>query len=420
MTGRGNRSLMKFPCKNHRRSPMRGAKMSSRERMLATLRREGADHVPFSPHIWQGPLGAGEFFWRNQVERAEKLLGMGLDPTIDIWLPDPQPHKDVIVKSRREGSGAEPILTKEYHTPAGVLRSRVRETQDWVDPFHGFWQPTTFGTEMRTDFNLALIDDHNIPRKLEPWVKGREDLEKLKYIIRIPEGNALDEWRMDAERAMEIARRRELLTMCRRTIVGDAFLWFCDVADFSCWMIEDPELAGDFFSIFHKWALDQANLALEVGVDVVQHRGWYEIPAYFGVRYYEEFILPRVAELANHVRSAGKLHSYLVPEGLGLLALLLKRIPTDVLQGVDPRMLHGGDLSSLYAQLGDRKAFWGGVGTEVTLRSQDPVRIDRAVKEAIEALGASGGLVLSAIFSPFIPSRCISYMIESWKKYRES
>jgi len=31
----------------------------------------------------------------------------------------------------------------------------------------------------------------------------------------------------------------------------------------------------------------------------------------------------------------------------------------DVLQGLDPRMLHRGDLKDLFERLGDAKAFWG-------------------------------------------------------------
>ena len=386
--------------------------------MLAAMNRQPMDHVPFSPHIWQGPVGQGQLCWGNQVERTEHMLDLGLDPVVDIWLPDVHPHPDVEIRTWRDKSGTEPLITKEYHTPAGVLRQTVRETDDWCDPSHAHWIPTTFGPEIRTHFNMEIFDDHNVSRRTEPWVKGSEDLEKLRYLIRLPEGYVLDEWRMDAERAMELAGKHDVVTMARRTIVGDAFQWFCDIPDFMCWMIESPEFVREFLSIFEEWAMLQTELALELGVDVVQHRGWYDIPNYWGIKYFEEYLAPFIRSQADMVHNAGKLYSYLLPEGHGIYAEMLHDMPIDVLQGIDPRMLHRGDMKSLFAALGDNKCFWGGVSTEVTLSSNDPQEIDAAVKEAITSLGGNNGLVLSAIMSRFLPMDAIVHMIDAWKKYR--
>ncbi len=392
--------------------------MNSRERMLAALNRQPSDHIPCSPHIWQGPL-QGPLYWRNQFDRAGRMLEMGMDPVIDIWLPDVAPDTCVGVRTWRDVSGSEPLLTKEYHTPAGVLRQTVRETDDWCDSLHAHWIPTTFGPELRTHFNMEIFDDHNVSRRTEPWVKSRADLEALRYLIRKPEGWQLDEWRMDAQRAKEFADKHGLLLMARRTIVGDAFQWFCDINDFLCWMIEDPGFVRDFLAIFEEWSIDLTALALDAGVDVVQHRGWYDIPNYWGVKYWQEFTVPFIKRQADMVHESGKLYSYLLPEGHGIYAPLLKDLKIDAHQGVDPRMLHKGDLRSLYEQLGKCTTFWGGVNSEVTLKSDDAAQIDRAVREAIEALGGNDGLILSAILAPTGKPNGVMHMIEAWKKYRD-
>lgn len=395
------------------------ASMTSRERMLAALTRQGPDHVPFSPYLAQGPLWKEPFLWRGQLERAERMLEMGLDPTIDIWFPDPLPHPDVQIRTWRDTSGPEPLLTKEYHTPAGVLRQTVRETEDWCSSGHAAWIPTTFGMELPTHFNLDLFHDWNISRRTEPWVKGPEDLAKLRYLIRVPEGYVLDEWRMDAERAMEFARNHDLLTVARRTIVGDAFLWFCDTPWFLLQLYDDPEFVREFLSIFQQWSLDLTDLALDVGVDVVQRRGWYEIPTYWGRTHFGEFIAPLTEEETERVHAAGRLHCYLLPEGHGVCAPILKDMRADVLLGVDPRMLHEGDLDSLFSQLGDTKSFWGGVNAEVTLESEDPARIKEEVRTAVRALGGNGGgLILGAFLFEQITEESISIMIEAWRKHR--
>lgn len=390
--------------------------MSSRERMLATIRRQEHDHVPFSLHVGIGPWLKEPLYWRDQIERAQKQLALGLDPTIDLWIPWPQPSKDVQIKSWREKKGKEILITKEYHTPAGVLRQVVRETQDWCEWTHGPWTPTCWGDEKRQHFNMDLMDDYNVSRRLEPWVKGPEDLEALKYIIRPPEGIVLDEWRMDAQRLMERAQELDVLTQFRRTIVGDAFQWFCDIPWFLMQLYEDPGFVRDFFKIFQDWSLEVVKLALEVGVDVVQYRGWYEIPNYFG-KTWKEFIYPAIEEHEKLVHSADRYLSYLLPEGQGAYVELLKETEIDILYAIDPRMLHGGDLSSLAAKLAESKTFWGGVNTEVTLISQNPKRIEREVKEAIDALNINNGLVLSAIALLETPTESIMHMIDSWKKH---
>ena len=393
--------------------------MSSRERLLAAFRRQPHDRVPFSPYIGQGPWWEPPLYWRDQFERAERLLELRLDPTIDIWLPDPQPHPGVEIRTWRDTGGPEPLLAKEYHTPAGVLRQVVRESEDWCSPLHGPWVPTTFGIEKRTQYNMDLFDDHAVSRRSEPWIKGEEDLEKLRYLLRLPEGHALDEWRMDAERAREMARKHDVVVQARRTITGDAFMWFCDIADFAIWMIEKPEFVRAFLGIFEEWAEGLTRLALEADVDVVQHRGWYEIPTYWGVDLWRKYIMPFVQRQARMVHQAGKLHSYLLPEGHALLAEPLAELETDVLFALDPRKIHGGDLRSLFGKLGDSKCFWGGVNAEVTVAAGSDEEIEAEVREAVEALGGNDGLVISALLFSEVPTARIMQLIEAWRKCAE-
>ena len=397
---------------------MSGAKMSSRERMVAALKREDPDYIPCSLQICQGPWWKEPFFWHDQIERAERCLELGLDPTIDIWLPDPEPHPDVEIRSWRERQGEDILITKEYHTPAGVLRQTVKETGHWCDTLHGLWQPTTFGSGQRTQFGVDLFDDHNVSRRTEPWVKGPEDLEKLRYIIRPPQGYALDEWRMDAERALEFAEKYQVLTTARRTIVGDAFQWFCDIPWFMLQLYDDPEFVEEFLGIFQEWSLRLVDLVLEVGVDLVQYRGWYETPTYWGVKGFQRHLVPLIEEQCQLVHAAGKLHSYLLPEGYGAYADVLKEMDSDAIYSFDPRMLHGGDLPELFAKLGDCWSFWGGVNAEVALHSGDPEVIDKAVRDAIEILGGNGGLILSAMMFHGVSEESILLMIQAWRKYR--
>ena len=390
---------------------------SSRERMLAAFKRKPHDHVPLSPYISLGPWWQEPLYWRDQFERAERMLELGLDPTIDIFLPDPQPHPDVEIKTWREKTGEDYLLTKEYHTPAGVLRQVVQESANWTSPDHGPWIPTTFGLEKRLHYNMDLFDDHNVSRRVEPWVKGEEDLAKLEYIIRLPEGHVLDEWKMDADRAGAMAGELDVVLQARRTITGDAFQWFCDIPDFAVWMIEKPEFVAEFLAIFERWAEGLTGLALDADVDVVQHRGWYEIPTYWGVKYWQKYIAPFIHRQTQMVHQAGKLHSYLLPEGHSILADELKKLETDIFFGIDPRKLQGGDLKSLFAALGADKCFWGGVNAEVTLGRGSENDIYQAVRDAVDQLNGNDGLVMSAMIFTSVPQEKIMTFFDAWREY---
>jgi hypothetical protein len=140
---------------------MSATSLTSRERMLAALKRQPHDHVPFSPYIPQGPWWPDPFFWKGPVERITRMLELGLDPTMDLWFPVPQPAPDVKIKTWRDTSGPEVVLTKEYHTPAGILRQQIRETDEWCSELHTNWIPP----HLRNGKSDSL--QHGIARRLE-------------------------------------------------------------------------------------------------------------------------------------------------------------------------------------------------------------------------------------------------------------
>ncbi len=393
---------------------MANVSMSSRERMLAAITRRGPDHVPLSPYMAQGAWYREPLVWQDQFERAERLLELGLDPVIEIWLPDVHPDPQVEVRTWREAANGEVLLTKEYHTPAGVLRQTVREGDDWCNALHGPWIPTTWGIEKRTEFGMHLFDDWNIARRVEPWVKGPEDLDKLRYLIRVPGNHVLDEWWMDTQRALEFARKRNLLTQARRTIVGDAFQWFCDIPWFMLQLHDAPDFVEEFLAVFQQWSLKLIELALDADVDVIQYRGWYEAPDFWGVAFYQRYLVPLIEKQTKAVHAGGKLQTYLLTQGLGAYAQVVDGMQMDCLQGVDPRTL-GAGLDDLFDTLGHSKSFWGGVNAEVTLMSDDAELIRGEVEQAVQVLGANGGFVLSALLFPAVPVSAIMRMIEAWK-----
>jgi len=393
--------------------------LNSRERYLTAFGHEEPDRVPVFMNAQQFYFVDDRIQWRDQFERAECLLEMGQDPMIDIWLPDPACDPSVEIRSGRTvPEGGEPLIYKEYHTPAGVLRQVIRETPDWCSPLHTPWQPTTFGIENRTHFGIDLFDDWAISRRTEPWVKGPVDVEKVPYILKLPSGHLLDEWRQDALRAKTFAEDRGLLSMVRRTIVGDAFLWLCDGPDFMCSMIESPEYVREFLDVFQEWSLQLVELALDIGVDVIQRRGWYENPDFWGPRCFATYLAPLIEEETRLVHQADTLHCHLLTEGHGHYLDTLSELSVDILWGVDP-VIGGVDLAEIKTRLGETKTLLGGVNSEVTLTQGSEEEIRRSTREAIAALATGGGFVLSPIAGiwPGLPWRNVEVFMDEWRKW---
>ena len=118
-------------------------KMSSRERMIAALDHRKLDHVSLSFMLFNG-LKSVSMDYVNFIQRQ---IDMGLD--VFVELPPRPPvvvndyynlhgipvsyHPSVVVNEwvERFPDENDPIMVKEYNTPAGILHTEVRQTDDW-------------------------------------------------------------------------------------------------------------------------------------------------------------------------------------------------------------------------------------------------------------------------------------------------
>jgi len=388
--------------------------LSSRERYLAALAHQEPDRVPIHLNMQFQYYHNDRIRWENQFEMAEALQDVGVDPIIEIWIPEAIPHPDVTVKTWREcpAGESEPHITKEYHTPVGVLRQVVRETDDWTSSLHAYWIRRTLGPCAKLTYGMDLFDDFNVSRRTEPWVKGPEDLEKLRYVLQLPAGATLEEWRMDAVRAKEYAEKHGLLTMARRTIVVDAFQWFCDIVWFMMQLSDHPAFVEKFFAIFREFALKQEDIVLDLGVDVFQYRGWYETPDFWGGKHFDQYVAPVLREQAKMAHEANTRFCYLLTKGHSAYLNSFENLDVDIHYGVDP-IMGGVDLKEMKRRLGAKTTIAGGVNSEVTLTRGTKKEITQATREAIEACAPGGGFILAPT-----PWKNVDTMIRTAHDYR--
>jgi hypothetical protein len=402
--------------------------MRSRERMLAAIRRQPVDHIPLGQIFHSTVLGTPpERSWRNQFERAQVMQYLGLDPVIDIWLPVPEPPPGVTVRKWKEADpdGPDPLLCAEYDTPAGRLVQKVRQTRDWFDRTHYAFTPAWDGNAHRAPDRfdeIDMMDDWFTRRYKVPLVNGPEDLDKLAYLLSPPAGVRRDIWLRDARRAGKMAGEMGLLTQARRVSVGDWFMWLCLIEDFACAMVESPEYVAGFYDLVQRYDRQILDMVLEVQPDVIQYRGWYDTPDYWGPKRLREILAPRIQELAAQTHAGGSLFCYLLPEGYTVYRDILAGLDVDVFLGLEPLAARKSEnLAAVKAALGDRHSIWGGVNAPVTVGMGTDEEIDAAVRTAIKTLGPTG-FILNAcmyIYDDDVSWDRFRVFVEAWKRNAE-
>jgi hypothetical protein len=400
--------------------------LTSHERMLAAIQRQPVDHIPLGQVFHSTVLGTPtDQQWRDQFERAQVMKDLGLDPVIDIWLPTPEPPPSVRVRKWTEADpdGPDPLLCAEYQTPVGRLVQKVRRTPDWYHPTHykflNDWTGDTRRPRDRFD-EIDMMDDWFTKRYKVPLVKGPEDLEAFSYVLKAPTGATRDTWIANACEAKRRAQAMGLLTHARRVSIGDWFMWVCLIEDFCVAQVENPDYISRFYDIINQYNQAIVDLALEVAPDIIQYRGWYDTPDYWGPKRLKEVLVPRIEQLARQVHDGGSLFCYLLPEGYTLYRDILAEMRVEVFFGLEPLAAKKSeDFALVKGSLGKQHSIWGGVNAPVTVGMGTDDEIDAAVRTAIETLGPTGFILNAAIYlyDDDVAWDRFMVFVKAWQKY---
>ena len=162
---------------------------------------------------------------------------------------------------------------------------------------------------------IEMMDDFFTRRYKVPLVKGPEDLDAFAHLLKAPTGGYRDLWIRNALKAKAIAQELGLATQARRVSIGDWFMWVCWIEDFCVQMMENPGYAERFYDIVQNYNRQILDMVLEVQPDIVQYRGWYDTPDYWGPKRLRAILAPRIQELAAQAHAGGSLFCYLLTEG---------------------------------------------------------------------------------------------------------
>jgi len=402
------------------------AQMTSRERLLATIRGEDTDFIPLGQLFHSTVLGTPpDRQWHDQFERAAVMLELGIDPVIDIWMPAPEPPPEVRVRKWSEpaADGGETLLCAEYETGAGSLCQKVRKTDDWHDPTHYAFLPAWDGNAHRAPDrfdSIDLMDDWFTRRYEVPLVRGAADLDAFDQLLQAPRGARRDAWIRDARRAKAIAADMQLLTQARRVSVGDWFMWTCLIEDFCVAMIEAPEYVQRFYDIVQRYNREIIDMVLEVGPDLIQYRGWYDTPDYWGHERHQRILVPKIQELAAQVHAGGSLFCYLLTEGYTHYRDTLRELEVDVYLGLEPLAARKSeDFELVKNALGDRSCLWGGVNAPVHVQRSTDAELDEHVRYAVETLGPKRFIMNACmyIYDDDVSWERLLALVAAWRRH---
>lgn len=389
------------------RKVQKAISLSSRERVLAAMRREPVDYVPcvcgFNPltpvqrrgRTWQFP-------WAPDASTAEQIAyqveELGLDQMVAVGVSLCRPAPGVTSKVWLEGD----VLHKAYSTPAGELHAAVRYNDLWP---HGQ--------------DIPFYSDFNIGHYVKPWLQTEADLAALEQVLRLSDaGDVLASARPGYASAKALADRYGLATVAGlhgSGLTGAQHLF--GAKELCLLTVDQPELVEAYLEYDHQRNLRGIEVLGELGVDIVTRNGFYETVDFYSPPMLERFLGARLRREASLAREAGLLTSYTVHTGVMPILDYLAGLGMDsvfgidyAFRGVDPAKVRDAFAGNTSLRIGPSSTFHLWKGPEATRQ---------AVREVFEIFGKTG-LILSPCVSAhsIMPWASTLAMIDEWRELR--
>ena len=371
------------------------AAMTSRERVLAAMRRQPVDHLPLCVEaICHGFVRFVTERLPSPFERAEYYAGLGLDAAIclDSAMCDPDANPGVEVRQWKEQPTGEPhpVLCKEYRTPGGSLRQVVSITDDYANDYFS-----------RGRDSLSMFSDYHVPahRSRQYLVEKEADLDGLAYLLRPLSGKALESYRDKARRARQFCNEHQLTLTAYHLGVGDPIIWMSGVERTLQMAMEEEVFFRRYVQLVASWQRQELEIVLEAGAGHIVRRGIYESTDFWSPQLFETFLLGPLRDEAALIHQAGATVGYAMLSGYMPLLDLIKKAGLDMLSNLDP-VAHGTDIRAIRAAIGDAVAVCGGVNNYLVLEKGTEHDVRRAVRDAMAVFTPTTGCILA-------PSDCI-------------
>lgn len=351
-------------------------RMTSKERLLTTIKHEEPDLVPVSPriYVWLKD-NYGCSCWLHQLLIAEEF---DYDPL--IYLSSPYPNyigelqascedlNDVRVELDIERLEIYTRIARTIHTPAGTLTDRILQ-----------YKP-----------NVGYGSDPN-PQWEERLVKEPKDLEALAFLLPKPAPCAY----RDIVATQEAVGERGLVNLYINSALDHQAGWAIELVDMMVLGHDDPQFVHDLLRLFQNHTLAETCAALEAGVQVI-FVPWYfaSMSAGWSPYFFENFFLTLIKEHVALVHDMGGLYHYYDDGAVMRILPWLVEGGIDILSTLPPPPVGDVDLAQAKAKFGDKICFNGNVDLLHVIKDGTPALIHRTVRQLILDVAPGGGFIL--------------------------
>jgi len=332
------------------------SKMTPRERVLAALRLEQPDRVPWVDNgiddRLQIQIMGGTNFTPGDLCRKLKLDGFGA--TFPIH------------------GGYDPVEVSEEEIPFASYYYPENVNFDFFNTYLTETEDPDMGREFLTtrlivsDESLSLLDtmlpDPDHPsryERVENWLN--------KY-------------------------REDFATFARLDLGSGAVLQSMGLENFSYILVDNPQLIHTVHEKFSDWALRTIAHLNESSFDflwIMDDLAWNKGP-FMSPKVFREFFLPHMKDVAKTIKKPWVFHS---DGNISPILDDLMELGMDALHPIQPDVM---DIADIKLNYGDKLCLIGNIDLHYTLTRGSPEEVDAEVKERILAAGPNGGYIISS------------------------
>ncbi len=356
------------------------AEMTSRERILTTLRHEEPDRVPISPRAskFLGRYYADVSGWERNFQAIEEF---GWDYLMSAGTPVPNfigycplsgyeiLEPEVKVELDVQEDDRVHTVDRTFHTPAGPLHDVVMKPKP------------------RGEFGFSPT-----PRHVEPLFKSREDLARLKYLFVKPEKVKWD----------KIHRVKEIVDgkggIASWVVRGPLTRTGADAWEMSEMMLayyDDRQLFREYVGTFFEQTMAETKAVLEQGAELLDCTWYYcSISTGWSPEIYREEFAPLIKKQAELAHSYDAIYM-LYDDGkvMGNLETM-RDCGIDILWDIPPPPMGDVDLAEAKRRIGDDVTLFGFVDHMNVVTFGTPELIRETVRDAIQIGAPGGGFIL--------------------------
>ena len=374
--------------------------MTSRERLLAAMRREEVDYLPCSIYF-NSNLEVDGYDLTDWQDHARLQLDLGADPVVRFAIPGAL-HSDVQTRTwlDRVENERYPILFKEYQTPAGCLRMGVKCTSEWP---HG------------TDIHW---DDYSAGAIHEPLIKSPGDVDAFEYIWQPPTAADLDAVREHVDAVCRFARKNHLAVQGFGGNGLATLMFVMGAENAVMFAVDHPDAFKRLAQMDSRTNVARITRCAEAGADFVKRFGGYEQANFYNPRIFREVVMPLLRDEVAAAHDAGIPIYYRVVTGMAPLLDDIAAIGFDCIEGGEPH-LGNCSLETWRDAFSGKACSWTGISTPVLLGGNDTDAIRREVRHCVDVFGKCGFILGStnSIRNHF-PWQNTLALIDEWKNLR--